>query len=232
MSFSISDDARALSCRRVPRMRLLSSALALAMCPAWVAAQVASPTAPSDPATASPVSGQSAATLDRVTVVGRRQNLVGEAISASEGVVGQSDIADHPLLRTGDLLEFVPGLVATQHSGSGKANQYFLRGFNLDHGTAFATFVDGMPVNMRTHGHGQGWTDLNFRIPETVEQLDYRKGTYYADVGDFSSTGSVRFQLADKVPRGLADVLADVGPGAIVGLQFDAIQQVACAGLD
>jgi outer membrane receptor protein involved in Fe transport len=140
--------------------------------------------------------------LDRITVVGRRQNLVGEAISASEGVVGQGDIADRPMLRTGDLLEFVPGLIATSHSGSGKANQYFLRGFNLDHGTDFATSVDGMPVNMRTHGHGQGYTDLNFLIPETVEDLTYRKGTYYADAGDFSSAGSAQFHLADSVAAG------------------------------
>ena len=146
----------------------------------------------------------SAKELDRVTVIGRRDSLVGEAISASEGSISQADIADRPLLRTGDLLEFVPGVVATQHSGSGKANQYFLRGFNLDHGTDFATSVDGMPVNLRTHGHGQGWTDLNFLIPEAVEELTYRKGTYYADVGDFSSTGSAKFHIADSVPEGQA----------------------------
>ncbi|MEP6632669.1 MAG: TonB-dependent receptor [Luteimonas sp.] len=145
-----------------------------------------------------------AKTLDTISVIGRRQNLVGEAISASEGVVGRSDIADRPMLRTGDLLEFVPGLIATSHSGSGKANQYFLRGFNLDHGTDFSTSVDGMPVNMRTHGHGQGYTDLNFLIPETVDDLTYRKGTYYADVGDFSSAGSAQFHLADNVTAGQA----------------------------
>jgi outer membrane cobalamin receptor len=87
------------------------------------------------------------------------------------------------------LLEAVPGLVATQHSGTGKANQYFLRGFNLDHGTDFSTSYESMPVNMRTHGHGQGYTDLNFVIPELVQQIEYRKGTYYADVGDFSGPG-------------------------------------------
>ena len=151
-----------------------------------------------------PAASATATELDRVTVVGRRVNLVGEAISASEGSIGQADIADRPLLRTGDLLEFVPGLVATQHSGSGKANQYFLRGFNLDHGTDFSTFVDGMPVNMRTHGHGHGWTDLNFLIPEVVEELTYRKGTYYADVGDFSSAGTARFHIADELVRGQA----------------------------
>ncbi|MDQ3228555.1 MAG: TonB-dependent receptor, partial [Pseudomonadota bacterium] len=161
--------------------------------------------------------------LDRVTVVGRRQNLVGETISASEGSVGQAEIAARPFLRSGDLLEFVPGLVATQHSGSGKANQYFLRGFNLDHGTDFATFVDGMPVNMRTHGHGQGYTDLNFLIPEAVGELQYRKGTYYADVGDFSSAGSARFRLADKLERGVAEI--SVGEeGYLRGVVVDSVE--------
>lgn len=147
-----------------------------------------------------------AKTLDNVLVLGRRQNLVGEAISASEGIVGRTDIADRPMLRTGDLLEFVPGLIATSHSGSGKANQYFLRGFNLDHGTDFSTSVDGMPVNMRSHGHGQGYTDLNFLIPETVVDLTYRKGTYYADVGDFSSAGAAQFHLLDSVAIGQASL--------------------------
>ncbi len=205
MSISTLDGARAPSPACVPRMRLLASALAVAMCPAWVYAQTPPTNIAEKPDAASaPGTKEQAATLDRVTVVGRRHNLVGEAISASEGIIGQTDIADRPLLRTGDLLEFVPGVVATQHSGSGKANQYFLRGFNLDHGTDFYTSVDGMPVNMRTHGHGQGWTDLNFLIPETVETLTYRKGTYYSDVGDFSSTGSAKFHVADSVPVGTA----------------------------
>jgi outer membrane receptor protein involved in Fe transport len=139
-------------------------------------------------------------------VQGRRASLVGEAVSASEGVVGRADIAARPMLRTGDLLEFVPGLIATAHSGSGKANQYFLRGFNLDHGTDFATSVDGMPVNMRSHGHGQGYTDLNFIIPEMVDTLSYRKGNYYADVGDFSSAGSAEFRLLQQVAEGRASL--------------------------
>ena len=107
--------------------------------------------------------------------------------------LGQRPAVDrHPVLANldgayGDVMELVPGMVVTQHSGTGKANQYFLRGFNLDHGTDFATYVDGMPVNMRTHGHGQGYTDLNFIIPEAIDTLAYKKGPYYADVGDFSS---------------------------------------------
>ena len=128
--------------------------------------------------------------IELVTIKGRQSNLIGEAISASEGYVSQDEITKRPLLRTGEVLELVPGMVATQHSGSGKANQYFLRGFNLDHGTDFATFVDGMPVNLRTHGHGQGYTDLNFIIPELVQSLQYKKGAYYADVGDFGGAGS------------------------------------------
>ena len=87
------------------------------------------------------------------------------------------------VLRPGEVLEVVPGLIVTQHSGDGKANQYFLRGFNLDHGTDFATRVDGMPVNMPTHAHGQGYSDINFLIPELVEKVRYRKGTYFADAG-------------------------------------------------
>lgn len=145
-----------------------------------------------------------AAEMEEVVVEGRNANLVGVAISASEGVVGQKEIALRPLLRTGEVLELVPGMVVTQHSGTGKANQYFLRGFNLDHGTDFANFVDGMPVNMRSHGHGQGYTDLNFLIPETVGKISYNKGAYYADVGDFSGAGSARIETVSSTERGLA----------------------------
>ncbi len=146
--------------------------------------------------------------IETVTVEGRQTNLVGEAMSASQGLVGQHEIELRPLLRTGEILELVPGLVVTQHSGTGKANQYFLRGFNLDHGTDFATFVDGMPVNMRTHGHGQGYTDLNFIIPEAVASIAYKKGAYYADVGDFSGAGSAEINTASAVDRGLLEFSA------------------------
>lgn len=139
--------------------------------------------------------------LDAVQVLGRQQNLLRRAITASEGVVGPVELTSRPRLRSGDLVEYVPGLVATQHSGSGKANQYFLRGFNLDHGTDFATRVAGMPVNLRSHGHGQGYTDLNFLIPELVEELRYRKGPYRAEVGDFSAAGSAEFELVDGLPQ-------------------------------
>ena len=81
------------------------------------------------------------------------------------------------MLELAELLESVPGLIAVQHSGSGKANQYFLRGFNLDNGTDFTASVDGVPLNLRSHGHGQGYLDINGLMPETVERIDYRKGT-------------------------------------------------------
>lgn len=143
--------------------------------------------------------------LESVTVVGRQINLVGDAVSASEGLVGQKEIELRPLLRTGEVLELVPGMVVTQHSGTGKANQYFLRGFNLDHGTDFSTTIDDMPVNMRTHGHGQGYTDLNFLIPETVSHLAYKKGAYYADVGDFSGAGSAQITTSSGLERGTVE---------------------------
>jgi len=109
---------------------------------------------------------------NRIVVYGRALEVIGVAQSGSQGTVGYADFEDVPISRTGELLENVPGVIATQHSGSGKANQYFLRGFNLDHGTDFAGFVDGAPINMRTHGHGQGYLDFNFVIPETLERID------------------------------------------------------------
>ena len=116
--------------------------------------------------------------VEEIEVVGRKTDIVGEAVSASQGIIGQQELRVRPLLRTGEILETVPGMVATQHSGSGKANQFFLRGFNLDHGTDFRTTFDAMPVNMRSHGHGQGYTDINFVIPELVDSIAYAKGPY------------------------------------------------------
>jgi len=156
-----------------------------------------------------PLSVSSQESLVEIEVIGRKVNLLGDALSASEGRVSFQEIRQRPVLRAGDVLETVPGLVATQHSGSGKANQLFLRGFNLDHGTDFATSIDGMPVNLRTHGHGQGYTDLNFIIPEMVQEILYRKGPYYAEVGDFSGAGSANF-----VTRGNSvDSVVQLGAG-------------------
>jgi len=139
--------------------------------------------------------------FEEVVVQGRRLNLTGEARSASEGVIGQEDLASRPLLRPGDVLESIPGLIMTQHSGSGKGNQMFLRGFNLDHGTDFSTKIDGMPVNLPTHGHGQGYTDINFLIPELIRTIDYVKGPYHAELGDFSSAGGAHIRTFDSLSR-------------------------------
>lgn len=134
----------------------------------------------------------------QIIVYGRGLEKIGIARSASQGTVGYADFDAVPISRIGELVENVPGLIATQHSGSGKANQLFLRGFNLDHGTDFAGFVDGVPINMRSHGHGQGYLDFNFLIPEAVERIDFRKGPYFADVGDFSAAGTAAFKTVDS----------------------------------
>jgi outer membrane receptor protein involved in Fe transport len=139
-----------------------------------------------------------------IIIYGRAIEQIGVATSGSQGTVGYQDFQDKPLSRVGELVENVPGMVATQHSGTGKANQYFLRGFNLDHGTDLAALVEGVPVNMRTHGHGQGYLDLNFMIPELVERIDYRKGPYFADIGDFSAAGTVMFKTADRLSAPIA----------------------------
>ncbi len=143
------------------------------------------------------------AKLDTVQVTGRTDNLVGIASSANQGTVGAKDLALRPLLRTGEIVENIPGVIVTQHSGSGKANQYFLRGFNLDHGTDLALGIDGVPVNMPSHAHGQGYADLNFIIPELIERVDFEKGPYYANVGDFGSAGAFDVHLYDRLPAGI-----------------------------
>lgn len=141
-----------------------------------------------------------------MVVYGRAQEQIGRAAAASEGRVARADLELRPLARVGELLETIPGLIATQHSGPGKSNQLFLRGFNLDHGTDFAAHFDGVPVNFRTHGHGQGYLDLNFVIPELVESIDFRKGPYRADVGDFASAGSSFLRTFDQLPQSIASV--------------------------
>lgn len=141
--------------------------------------------------------------LKEVLIIGRDTSLIQQAGSASEGTVGQPQLSLRPLLRTGEVLETVPGLIITQHSGGGKANQFFLRGFNLDHGTDFGVTLEGMPINLPTHGHGQGYTDLNWLIPELVEGIDFRKGPYHAEAGDFSSAGSADIRYVDQLPQSI-----------------------------
>lgn len=145
-------------------------------------------------------------TLQEVTVTDSAQDMTGIADSASEGTVTAKQIADRPLLRPAEVMETVPGMVVTQHSGDGKANQYFLRGFNLDHGSDFASHVNGAPVNNITHAHGQGYMDLNFLIPELVGNLRYRKGVYAAEDGDLVVTGSARIEYARTLPAPFVDV--------------------------
>jgi outer membrane receptor protein involved in Fe transport len=157
---------------------------------------------------------------EEIEVVGHYQNRVGTSDAASAGTVNRQLVEDRPLLRPGEVLELVPGLIITQHSGAGKANQYFLRGFNLDHGTDFLTTLDGMPVNLRTHAHGQGYTDLNFVVPELVQRIDYLKGPYYASKGDFASAGAADIHLAEAVPRSTIAVTGGIfgyGRGLAMG---------------
>ncbi len=139
-------------------------------------------------------------TLKPIEVPAHYDNAVGTSDAASQGSIRAELLKNKPALRPGEVLEFVPGMVVTQHSGDGKANQYFLRGFNLDHGTDFSTSINGIPVNMPTHAHGHGYTDINFLIPELVDRIDYRKGPYFASQGDFSAAGGAdilyRRQLA------------------------------------
>ncbi len=144
--------------------------------------------------------------LEKVVVLGNATNLVGVADSANVGTVTQQQLEARTVYRPGELLEAAPGLVVSQHSGEGKANQFYLRGFNLDHGTDLRTTLDGMVVNQRSHSHGQGWTDLNFVIPELATGLEYKKGPYYANEGDFSSAGAVSLKYADKLGQGIASV--------------------------
>jgi TonB dependent receptor/TonB-dependent Receptor Plug Domain len=144
--------------------------------------------------------------IETVVVTGRAARIEGTAQSANQGTVSADDIALRPILRPGEIVENVPGVIVTQHSGSGKANQYFLRGFNLDHGTDLAVSIDGVPVNMPSHAHGQGYADLNFLIPELVQAVDYEKGPYYAQVGDFGSAGAFDIRTYDALPSGLASV--------------------------
>src|SRR5271169_3882174 len=154
---------------------------------------------------ATPTASTTPAELPPVEVIGY-QPLVGNADSASQGQVSGEVIQTRPILRPGEVLEYVPGLVVTQHSGDGKANQYFLRGYNLDHGTDLATFVDDVPVNMTTNAHGQGYMDLNFLIPELIQRMDFQKGPYYAAYGDFSVAGAADIYYYRGLDQDIADL--------------------------
>ena len=159
-----------------------------------------------------------ARSLAVITVTGRADDMIGVASTASQGHIGSADLRLRPLTREGELLETVPGLIVTQHSGDGKANQYFIRGFNLDHGTDFQTRLEGMPINSPTHAHGQGYTDLNFLIPELVDYIDYRLGVYHTELGNFGSAGGAELHLKSKLDAPFATVEAGENALARVAL--------------
>ncbi len=177
--------------------------------------------------------GVTAADIEEVIVTGRRIPLGGSPRAASEGTVLAEQLENRPLLRVGELLEVVPGLIVTQHTGDGKANQYFLRGFNLDHGTDFLTRVDGVPVNLPTHGHGQGYLDVNFVIPELIDRVVYRKGTYYPEYGNFSAAGA-----ADLIYKITAEPFLSITGGehgysrAVAGGSMSAFNGRLLAGIE
>jgi hypothetical protein len=171
-------------------------------CALLVALAQAAPGADQTPAGAAPQYGE------EIQVTAHYENAVGSSEAASAGTITRELVEDRPILRPGEVLELVPGLIITQHSGAGKANQYFLRGFNLDHGTDFLTTLDGVPVNLRTHAHGQGYTDLNFLIPELIQRIDYFKGPYFASKGDFASAGAADIHYVESLPEHLVELTA------------------------
>lgn len=158
-------------------------------------------TVPAKPPERPTMSKEASSKPDDIVIFGRGEAKIGTAQAASEGTVAGSDLLVRPLLRVAELLEAVPGMIAAQHSGSGKANQYFLRGFNLDHGSDFTTYIDDVQMNLRTQGHGQGYLDLNGLIPEIIAREDYRKGPYRADGGDFALAGAAYMRTIDRVDR-------------------------------
>lgn len=169
-------------------------------------------------------------TFTDLSRVDSQDGLIGVADTASTGVITPGELEGRPRRRPADALESIPGVVVSQHSGEGKANQYYLRGFNLDHGTDVALSVAGMPVNLPTHAHGQGYADLNFVIPELISGIQYQKGPYAAEAGDFSAAGNIRMTYANVLDapmarleggsfgygRALAAMSAKVGDGHLL----------------
>jgi len=144
--------------------------------------------------------------ITTVNVEGREDDLIGIADSGTQGTIGATELQDRPILRSGEVLEALPGLIITQHAGGGKANQYFLRGFNLDHGTDFANFIDDMPLNLPSHAHGEGYSDMNIVIPEFVRRVNFEKGPYYANVGNFGAAGSAHMEFFKTLPQNFLKV--------------------------
>ena len=178
--------------------------------------------------TSSPAYAETESTADsdapkaEIVVIASVLDLLGKADTSSQGSITKQELQQRPIYRVGQLLETVPGLTVTSHSGEGKANQYLLRGFNLDHGTDLATFVDGIPINQRSHGHGQGYTDLNFLIPELGAGVDFSKGPYFASEGDFASVGADHLRLVNTLPTSLTLSAGTLGERRVfAGTTFD-----------
>jgi hypothetical protein len=172
---------------------------------------LASGPAPVATAAADAACAQALKQIGHVTAVGRSTNLVGTATAASEGTIGPEEIATRPILRPGELLEEIPGLVISQHSGEGKANQYYLRGFQLDHGTDLESTVDAVPINLVSHAHGQGYSDINWLMPELVADVEFAKGPYYASQGDFSTAGSYNIYFKNTIAPTASFGIGDYG---------------------
>jgi outer membrane cobalamin receptor len=189
--------------------RMLAASASLLALTAMAPALAQEPPVP--PATASGPSADDPQDQSRdvVVVFGRAEEQIGVAQSASEGVVGYADLSTRPISRAAELVEVIPGMIATEHSSGGKANQYFLRGFNLDHGTDFAGFVDGVPINQRSHPHMSGYLDLNFLMADLVQRVEFKKGVQYAENGDYSSAGSASFVLYDSLPNNYVQLKLD-----------------------
>jgi hypothetical protein len=164
-----------------------------------------------------------------VEVQGREDSLIGIADSATQGTVGYKQLEDRPLLRSGEVLETVPGMIITQHAGGGKANQYYLRGFNLDHGTDFAVFLGGMPLNLPSHAHGEGYSDMNIVVPEFTQRLNYEKGPYYADIGNYGTVGSANMEYFKTLPQNF--VLAEAGMYGYARAVFGVTQKLDSGNL-
>lgn len=189
-----------MSHREALLLSLLAAAAGLAVSGAASAqtTPAAPPAKPASPAKSGPTA------VDQVVVTASRVNLLGTAETASQGAITAKEIELRPIYRPGQLLETTPGLVVTSHSGEGKANQYLVRGFNLDHGTDIANFIDDMPINRPSNAHGQGYSDVNFFMPEIASGLDFTKGPYYASVGDFGAVASTHVKLANEIPNQIA----------------------------
>ncbi len=194
----------------------VSSSVAPVPAPAAVAAVLPSPCPTATPSgakgsTPAPCASPALATIGRTGEIGRKANLVGIAQSASTGTIDQEQIAARPLLRPGEILEEIPGLTITQHSGGGKANQYYLRGFQLDHGTDLDGTINGIPINLGSHAHGQGYSDINYLIPELVSYVEFKKGVYFADQGDFATAGGYQLTYRNTIQPTTSFTVGDFG---------------------